>query len=106
MNNHYYPPLCNSNKKTKKVLTAIYIRSDLEYTIPISSPVTEKVFGTTAFVKLNEQTTLNVISVYFPNGPKGDNVDWLKDIALSNKSYVIVGDFNTRAPFGEDGLHQ
>ena len=55
-------------------------------------------------IKINQQTTLNhVISVYFPNGLKGDNTDWLKDIALSNKSYVMVGDFNARAPFGENG---
>ena len=104
MNNNYYPPLCNSNKKTKKVQTAIYIRSDLVYTIPISSPVTnamEEVYTTTAVVKINEQTTLNVISVYFPKGPEGDNTNWLKDIALSNKRYVIVGDFNAHAPFGE-----
>ena len=47
--------------------------------------------------------TLNVISVYFPNGPKGDITDWLKDIALSNKSYVFVGDFNAHAPFWENG---
>ena len=74
------------------------------YTLfPFSSPVTEKVCGTTTFVKLNEQTTLNVISVYFPNRPKGDNTDWLKDIALSNKSYVIVGDFNAHAHFWENG---
>ena len=51
-------------------------------------------------VKINEQTKLNDISVYFSNGPKGDNTDWLKDIALSNKSYVIVGDFTAHAPFG------
>ena len=80
MKNYYYPPLCNKN--TKKVQTAIYIRSDLVYTIPISSPVTnalEEIYATTAMVKINEQTTLNVISVYFPNGPKGDNTDWIKD---------------------------
>ena len=92
--------------KTKKVQTAIYIRSDLEYTIPISSPVTnamEEVYATTAMVKINEQTTLNVISVYIPNGPKGDSTDWIKDIALSNKNYVIAGDFNAHAPFWENG---
>ena len=106
MKNYYYPPLCNSNKNTKKVQTAIYIRSDLVYTIPISSTVTnalEEIYATTAMVKINEQTTLNIISVYFPNGPKGDNTDWLKDIALTNKSYVIVGDFNAHAPFWENG---
>ena len=66
MNNNYYPPLCNSNKKTKKVQTAIYIRSDLEYTIPISSPVTnamEEVYATAGMVKINEHTMLNGISV-------------------------------------------
>ena len=84
----------NSNKNTKKGQTAIYICSDLVYTIPISSPVTnalEEIYATTAVVEINEQTTLNIISVYFPNGPKGDNTDWLKDITLSNKSYVFLG---------------
>ena len=102
MNNNYYPPLCNSNKNTKKVQTAIYICSDLIYTVPVSSPVTnatEEVCATTAMVKMTEQITLNVISVYFPNGTKGDKTDWLKDIALSNKSCVIVGDFNAHAHF-------
>ena len=53
MNNYYYQPLCNSKMKT----------SDLEYTIPVSSPVAnamEEVYATTAMVKINEQTTLNV----------------------------------------------
>ena len=48
------------------------------HTIPISSTVTnalEEIYATTAMVKINEQTTLNVISVYFPNGPKVDNTD-------------------------------
>jgi len=83
MTNYYNSPLCNSNKNTKKVQTAIYIRSDLVYTISISSPITntlEEIYATTAMVKINEQTTFNVISVYFPNGPQGDNTDWLKDI--------------------------
>ena len=77
--------------------TAIYIRSDDVYTIPISSPITsvmEEAYATTVMVKINEQNTLDIVSVYFPNGPKGDNTDWLKDIPLSNKSYVIMGDFN------------
>ena len=61
MNNCYYPPLCNSNKKTKNVQTAIYIRSDLVYSIPISSPVTnalEEVYATSTVVKMNEQGML------------------------------------------------
>ena len=102
MKNYYYPPLCNSNKNTKKVQTAIYIRSDLVYTIPISSPVTntlEEIYATTAMVKINEQTTLNVISVYFPNGPKGDNTDWLKDIALSKQKLCDCGRFQRTCTF-------
>ena len=63
----------------------------------------EEVYATTVMVKINEKTTLNVISVYFPNGPKGDNTDWIKDIALSNKNYVTVGDFNAHAHFRENG---
>ena len=63
----------------------------------------EEVYAITAMVKISEQTTLNVISVYFPNGTIGDNTDWIKDSALSNTNYVIVGDFNARIPFGEKG---
>ena len=33
-------------------------------------------------------------------GPKGDDTDWLLNIALSNNRCVIVGDFSTHAPFG------
>jgi len=76
------------------------------YTVPISSPVTnamEEVCATTAMVKMNEQITLNVISVCFPNGTKGDNTNWLKVIALSNKRCVIVADFNAHAHFGGNG---
>ena len=82
--------------------TEIYIRSDVVYTIPISSPVTnamEEAYATTVMVKINEQTTLDIISVSFPNGPKGDSTDWLKDIVLSNKSYVVVGDFHAPCSF-------
>ena len=63
----------------------------------------EETYATTVMVKINEQTTLDIISVYFPNGPKVDSTDWLKDIALSNKSSVIVGDFNVVAAFWENG---
>lgn len=33
-------------------------------------------------------------------GPKGNNTDWLLNIALPNNRCAIVGDFSTHAPFG------
>ena len=39
----------------------------------------------------------------FRNGSEGNNTGWLKNIALPNKNYVIVGDFNAHEPFGENG---
>ena len=86
--------------------TAVYIRSDLEYTSLTTSPltnVTGDVYTSGAEVKINEQITLHFISVYLPNGPNGDNTDWLNNIALSNKKWVILGDFNAHAPFLENG---
>ena len=80
--NYYYPPLYNNNKKTNKVQTTIYIHSDLGYTIPILIPVTnvmQEVYATTAMVKINEQTTLSVISVYFQMDQKvTTNTGWTK----------------------------
>ena len=55
MNNYDYLPLCNSNKKKKKVQTAIFIRSDLVCTIPISSPVTNAMEEVYAANQINEQ---------------------------------------------------
>ena len=83
----------------------MYIRSDLEYTSLTTSPltnVTGDVYTSGAEVKINEQTTLNIISVCFPNGNK---TLWLKTIAMSMqpKQWVILRDFNVHSPFGEKG---
>ena len=64
----------------------MYIRSDLEYTSLTTSSltnVTGDVYTSGAEDKINEQTTLNIISVYFPNG---NTTLWLKTIAMSNQN--------------------
>ena len=99
--NYYYPGPLVINWKSANC--SIYY---LEYTSLTTSPlrnVTGDVYTSGAEVKINEQTTLNVLSVYLPNGPKGDNTDRLKNIALSNKKWLILGDFNAPAPFWEKG---
>ena len=89
---------------------------------PISSPVTnamEEVYATAGMVKINEHAMLNGISMYFPNGLKGDNTGWIKDKKgfpkrcigteiscnhkVLNKSCVIVGDFSAHALKWENG---
>ena len=63
--------------------TAVYIRSDLEYTSLTTSPLTivnGDVYSSGAEVKINEQSSLNAISVFLPYGPNDDNTDWLKTL--------------------------
>ena len=53
---------------------------------------------------LHEYTTtfyLQFSFINFLNGPKGDNTDWVKDIAVPNKNNVTVGDFNAHPLFGK-----
>ena len=52
---------------------------------------------------MKRQLLISSLCKRFPNGSKGGNTDWLKDTAISFKSYVIVGDFNAHAPFWENG---
>ena len=87
--NYYYPLLYHCNQTTGKVQTAVCIRSDLEYTSLTTSPptnVTGDVYTSGAEVKINEHTTLNVISIYLSNGPKGDNTDWLNTLHCQIKN--------------------
>jgi ribonuclease HI/exonuclease III len=104
--NYYYPPLFTCDKNSGKVQTAIYIRSDLAYSA-LNSPELPKNVNSLHFtgvsVKINHQCTLNIVSVYYPQGPKDDDTDWLKHLTLSGGSWLIVGDFNAHAPFWEHG---
>ena len=55
-----------------------------------------QVSATAAVVKIYEQTFLNVISVYFPNEPR-----LVKNIALSNKKWVIAEDLTPMHLWGK-----
>jgi ribonuclease HI len=102
LKNYYYPPLFHSDKDTKKVQSALYIRRDLEYEkineFPISSNL-ENIYYSSARVKVNNEDVFNVISVYFPHGPREDNTDWLKSMSVSEKKWFVLGDFNAHSPF-------
>ena len=101
---YYYPPLVTCNKESKKVMTALYIRSDLEYQLLntntiVSNTEDNNYYITAAKVKINKDSFYNIISVYYPNGPKDDNTDWLKNMNYKKEKWIILGDFNSHSPF-------
>ena len=101
LNNYFFPPLFTISKNNGKVQTALYIRDDLEFykISPFQNlENSEDHFGTSASVKINKNTILNVISVYYPNGTNNDNTDWIKSTILSEKKWIILGDFNEHDP--------
>jgi hypothetical protein len=62
------------------------------------------VFYTTVSVKVNKDFVVNVMSVYFPAGPKNNNTDWLKSSDTVNSNWIILGDFNAHSPVWEKKL--
>ena len=57
LENYCHPPLYNCNQTNGKVQTAVYIRSDLEYTSLATSPLTNitgDVYTSGSEVKINE----------------------------------------------------
>jgi len=103
--NFYYPPVYTTNKSTNKVQTAIYIRSNLQYSyISLSSftPADIDVFITGVTVKFNDHFQLNILSVYYPCGPKNENTDWMKHLDTSTNKWLILGDFNAHAAFWDN----
>ena len=83
-----------------------YIQQSLVYENLCSSPIpqdTEYIYHVGVMVRINKDITLNVISVYFPKGPKNNNTDWLKSIDLKTNNWVILGDFNAHASFWDSG---
>ena len=102
LENYFYPPLYSINDANKKVQSALYIKCNLEYTQIVPFPVPQEnkgIFTTGAEIKVNKDTLYNVLSVYYPSGPKEDNTDWIKNADLTKKKWIIVGDFNAHAPF-------
>ena len=108
LKHYYYPPLYSQNMNSDKVMTALYIRSDLEYTeYKISLQAESKLISlqsidglyyTGATIKFKNQLLSNILSIYYPKGPKDDNTDWIKNVFVHNKHHIILGDFNARSP--------
>ena len=93
-------------------MTAIYIRSDLEYSIfnptflgtvenNADPQPLEGFYYTGATVKFKNQMICNVLSVYYPKGPKQENTDWIKNFEFKNRNCLIMGDFNAHSTFWE-----
>ena len=98
IDSYYYPPVHDFN--SAKIQTAIYVRCNLKYHILNPSPITKEddIFHVSISVKLNNNTNINIISVYLPKGPIDDNSDWLKSSAFSNGKWLVLGDFNAHSP--------
>ena len=107
MNNYYYPPLCNSNKNTKKVQTAIYIFAVTLYILfPFHLQLQilwKKSMLLLRWLQLTNRQRLMSSLCTFQMDQKVTTQTGLKTLHCQNKCYVIVGDFNAHAPFGENG---
>ena len=107
LDNFYYPPLYTCNKENKRVMTAIYIRTDLEYKSLVPHTKSDlshlkDVYITSATIKINKECNYNILSVYYPKGPDTENTDWLKTLDYDNKKWFILGDFNSHSPFWDN----
>jgi ribonuclease HI len=81
---------------------AIYIRANLEHLKIENVPKIDNVYICGAIVKFNPYLNLNILSVYYPEGPKDDNSDWLKNIESNNTKWLILGDFNAHSTFWDN----
>ena len=107
LENFYFPPLYTCNKESNKVMTALYIRTDLEYKSLIPSTKLDMshlkdVYITSATIKINKECNYNVLSVYYPKGPDTENTDWLKTLDYGEQKWFILGDFNSHSPFWDN----
>jgi hypothetical protein len=98
--NYYYPPIYDFNKNSGKVQTVMYIKSNIEYSrSKFITSDQETYFAVSAQIKITKENIYDIASVYYPNGPKGDNSDWIKNTLFKENKYIILGDFNAHAPF-------
>ena len=91
---YYYPPLYSQNSNSNKVMTALYIRSDLEYS---EYQISVKSDSNITNLKSIEGLYYTGATIRF-KGPRIDNTDWIKNISIQNKNHIILGDFNARSP--------
>ena len=99
----YFPPIHQADQKGV-IKTAIYIREGIEYSI-YQSPAPrnlDNLYSCAATVKINDNATLNIVSVYLLKGPDDQNTEWLKSFQNSNDKWFIGGDFNAHSPFWEN----
>ena len=104
LDNYYFPPLYTCSKETGKVMTSIYVRTNLDYStsIPVLKSHIENLkdfYLTAAVIKINGNCQYNIMSVYYPKGPDDGNTDWMKNIDYGHKKWIILGDFNSHSPF-------
>jgi ribonuclease HI/L-rhamnose mutarotase len=95
-----------TNFNSNKVQAAIYIRNDLDYCI-ISSPVPKDladVYSSAVKLKVNEDLSINILSVYFPKGTDNIDSNWLRSFDVT-ENWIVCGDFNTHSPLWDKGCH-
>ena len=102
LNGYFYPPVTNiPDSKNGKLHTALYMRQDTQY-VPIKSPVQKTCLDTYSSaikIRLNNDTDINVVSIYYPKGPNTSNIDWINELDQSKGNWVITGDFNCHSPY-------
>ena len=104
LENYYFPPQYTCSKETGKVMTAIYVRTNLDYCreLPVLKSHMENLkdfYLTSVIIKINGDCQYNIMSVYYPKGPDNENTDWMKNIDYGHKKWIILGDFNSHSPF-------
>ena len=99
---YYYPPISDFEGDPRKVYTAIYIQTRLNFSVqvPPIPPNTTDIYACSAKI-LFQNSNFTIISTYLPKGPNDKNTDWLCHIPNNDSKYIIAGDFNAHAPFWE-----
>ena len=107
LSGYYYPPITQTKPEVDKLQTAIYVATNFQYSQLTIHDLEnlDDVFYTAAKLHLNKEKTINIVSVYFPQGPSNTNTDWLKSINksnLNNEKWIIGGDYNAHSPLWEE----
>ena len=81
LDNYFYPPLYTYSKNDKRIMTAIYVHTDLQYTnfklsflgkSEADPPPLDGFYYTGVTIKFKNQLICNILSVYYPTGPNNN----------------------------------
>lgn len=94
LDGYFFPPVIDYNYFHNKVQVATYFSCQTDYTV-VKSPAFSKksrLYSCCASIDL-ENTKLNVVNCYYPEGVSKGDADWLENLENS-KDWIIMGDFN------------